>query len=118
MRVRLRAYLDERARRWPQTRNPHLLVNRRTAPRTAPVDARHPWHKLTVDSRSLREDRILHEVFATGGDVRRVCELFGLSVSAAMRYIGEHVEPGATGNGGAQGDDSSGRSTTSDPEDR
>lgn len=86
VRVRLRAYLDHRAARWPTTANPYLLVNRRSAPRTTPVDARHPWHKLEVNARAVREDRILHEVFATAGDLRRICELFGLSVTAAMRY--------------------------------
>jgi hypothetical protein len=34
----------------------------------------------------LREDRILNEARVTGGDVRRICDLFGLSVEAAMRY--------------------------------
>jgi hypothetical protein len=32
------------------------------------------------------EDRILDEVRATGGDIRRVCELFDLSVEAATGY--------------------------------
>ncbi|WP_238592123.1 hypothetical protein [Pseudonocardia sp. EC080625-04] len=86
VRARLRAYLDHRVERWPITANPHLLINRRTAPRTTPVDARHPWHKLQVNARAVREDRILHEVFATAGDLRRICELFGLSVTAAARY--------------------------------
>ena len=35
--VRLRAYLDHRARRFPNTANPYLLVNRRSAPRLTPV---------------------------------------------------------------------------------
>jgi hypothetical protein len=36
--------------------------------------------------RAIREDRILDEVLATGGDLRRLCDLFGLSVKAAHRY--------------------------------
>lgn len=99
VRVRLRVYLDYRGRRWPETSNPHLLINRRTAPRLTPVYTRYPWHALTIDSRSLREDRILHEVFASGGDVRRVCELFGLSVSAAMRYTLVLEHPDLTAGG-------------------
>jgi hypothetical protein len=35
---------------------------------------------------TLREDRILHEAHATGGDPRRISDLFGLSISAATRY--------------------------------
>jgi integrase len=84
--VRLSAYLDHRARRFPETANPYLLVNRRSAPRTTPVANRWPWQRHHVQARQLREDRILHEIFATGGDVRRICDLFGLSVNAAMRY--------------------------------
>ncbi|MGW2045899.1 hypothetical protein ACWCPF_12035 [Streptomyces sp. NPDC001858] len=42
----------------------------------------------------LREDRLLHEAEATGGDPRRICDLFGLSVGAALRYIGTIDQPG------------------------
>jgi hypothetical protein len=34
----------------------------------------------------MREDRILQEIHATGGDILRICDLFGLSVEAAVRY--------------------------------
>ena len=34
----------------------------------------------------MREDRILDEAHATGGDVRRICDLFGITVGAAIRY--------------------------------
>ena len=55
-------------------------------PATTPVAARYPWHRYDLQPRPLREDRILHEIHATGGDIRRICDLFGLSVNAAMRY--------------------------------
>ncbi|MEV4734935.1 hypothetical protein [Saccharopolyspora sp. NPDC049426] len=84
--ARLTAYLDFREQRWPTTTNPYLIVNRRSAPRVDPVDHRYPWHRYPLGPRSLREDRILHEIHATGGDVRRICDLFGLSITAAMRY--------------------------------
>lgn len=86
VRVRLTAYLDYRAQKFPSTRNPYLLVNRKNATRTTPVDPRYPWAKQAVHSKQLREDRILNEVYATGGDLRRICDLFGLSISAATRY--------------------------------
>ncbi|MEV6653888.1 hypothetical protein [Streptomyces sp. NPDC051219] len=35
---------------------------------------------------ALREDRILQEIHATGGDARRICDQFGLSITAALRY--------------------------------
>lgn len=98
VRVRLSSYLDHRAQRYPQTANPYLLVNRRSAPRTTPVARTYPWHKHAVQARMLREDRILHEIFATGGDVRRVCDLFGLSISTAMRYTLVLEHPDLTGS--------------------
>ncbi|UKA73497.1 hypothetical protein [Arthrobacter sp. FW306-06-A] len=87
VRTRLAAWLDHRNRTWPGTANPHLLINRRTAPRLLPVSSQFPWSGLTLRPRVLREDRILHEIHATGGDIRRVCDLFGLSVEGAARYL-------------------------------
>lgn len=84
---RLAAWLDHRARAWPGTVNPHLFVNRRTAPRLTPVSRPFPWKEVSFTAQSLREDRILDEVRATGGDVRRICELFDLSVGGALRYM-------------------------------
>ncbi|GAB3158762.1 hypothetical protein [Microbispora hainanensis] len=88
VRTRLSAYLDLRNKTWPETANPHLFVNYRTAYQFGPVG--HRWVKLKVDIpggvQALREDRILHEAHATGGDVRQICDLFGLSVQAATRY--------------------------------
>lgn len=84
---RLAAWLDHRARTWPHTTNPHLFVNRRTAPRHTPVSRPFPWKQVNLAPQTLREDRILDEIRATGGDILRVCELFDLSVSAAIRYL-------------------------------
>jgi hypothetical protein len=83
---RLAAWLDHRARTWPGTINPHLFINRRTAPRRIEVSRPFPWKQVNLAPQTLREDRILDEIRATGGDIRRVCELFDLSVGAAMRY--------------------------------
>lgn len=83
---RLAAWLDHRAATWPATINPHLFINRRTGPRFTPVSRSFPLSHVSVASQTLREDRILDEVRATGGDIRRICELFDLSVDAAMRY--------------------------------
>jgi hypothetical protein len=86
VRERLAAWLDERARRWPATVNPHLFINWYTAVRETPVSS--PWisHTLGISPQAVREDRILDEALATGGDIRRLCDLFGLTVGGAERY--------------------------------
>jgi hypothetical protein len=77
-------------RAWKATRataNPHLLNHRRTAPRLVPSGPSFPWKESRIRPRALREDRILHEIHATGGDVRRTYDLFGLSVEGSTRYL-------------------------------
>jgi site-specific recombinase XerC len=90
VRQRLAIYLTHRNTTWPETLNPHLFVNQRTWRRYAdPAGVR--WFRLTIGvgltSRQLREDRILNEVDATGGDMRAIADLFGLSINAATRYV-------------------------------
>ena len=80
--------------------NPHLLVSRRTAPRLVPVGHSFPWKGVTLRPQALREDRILQEIHATGGDVRRVCDLFGLSVEGATRYLKTIDHPDLTSSAG------------------
>ncbi len=96
VRTRLTAWLDHRNRTWPGTANPHLLINRRTAPRLLPASRQFPWAGRTLRPRVLREDRILHEIHATGGDIRRICDLFGLSVEGATRYLNTLEHPDLT----------------------
>ncbi|WP_231941162.1 hypothetical protein [Arthrobacter sp. U41] len=96
VRTRLAAWLDQRNRTWPGSANPHLLINRRTAPRLLPVSRQFPWTGLTLRPQALREDRILHEIHATGGDIRRICDLFGLSVEGATRYLNTVEHPDLT----------------------
>jgi hypothetical protein len=52
-----------------------------------------PWIHSALSAQALREDRILHEIHATGGDVRRIADLFGLTVSGATRYLNTHDLP-------------------------
>jgi len=93
VRVRLAAWLDHRGRRWPGSVNAHLFVSRRSAPRLTPVGRQFPWSNTDLRPHALREDRILQEIHATGGDVRRVCDLFGLSVESALRYARTLAHP-------------------------
>jgi hypothetical protein len=51
----------------------------------------------------IREDRILHEALATGGDVRRLYDLFGISVAAALRYTAVLDPPGLAGRAARHG---------------
>ena len=86
VRERLDAYLGHRSDRWPDTANAHLFVNYRNAGGTRPVT---PWwvrKRLGMSPLAVRQDRILDEAHASGGDVRLVCDLFGLSVAGAYRY--------------------------------
>jgi hypothetical protein len=84
-RRRLAAYLDYRQASWPTAINPHLFIHARSWDTTRPVT---PWirHQLGISGQQIRFDRILDEAHATGGDVRRLNDLFGLSFEAARRY--------------------------------
>ena len=87
VRQRLAAYLDYRATTWPTTINPHLFIHRRSWMHDRPVT---PWwirKQLGMSGQLIRQDRILDEAHATSGDLRMICELFGLSAAGAMRYI-------------------------------
>lgn len=84
--VHLAAWLDHRAKRWSETKNPYLLVTIQTAPRLSPPSRNFPWKKAGVTAQALRADRILYEVEQTGGDVRRICDLFGIGIETALRY--------------------------------
>jgi hypothetical protein len=86
IKIRLRAWLDHRNHTWPHTINPHLFITRHGAPRLTPPGHQFPWRYTTLKPQALREDRIVQEIHATGGDIRRLCDLFGLTVDGAMRY--------------------------------
>lgn len=87
VRERVRTYLDCRAQRWPRNTNPHLFPHYRTASRTDPVGYR--WIRLilgtSLSPAAIREDRILDEAQAGDEDVRRLADLFGLSIQAGLR---------------------------------
>lgn len=100
VRVRLKAWLDHRARTWPGSIfNPHLFVSLKSAPRLVPIGRQFPWTNTNLKPQALREDRILQEIHATGGDIRRICDLFGLSVDAALRYASTLGHPDLTDRG-------------------
>lgn len=94
------AWLDYRNTQWPRSNNPHLFINIQTAVRTAQVS--HVWINSTLgfSAQALREDRILDEAHATK-DIRRLCDLFGLSVKGAQRYLDtlDHASLATTASG-------------------
>ncbi len=94
VRQRVAAWLDYRTQRWPNTANPHLFIHYRTATQTRPVGVHWLHLKLGSSVRVIREDRILDEAYASAGDLRRLCDLFGLSVKAASRYAATVGNPG------------------------
>jgi hypothetical protein len=87
VRTRLTARLDHRARARPNTPKPHLLVNRRTAPRPVPVGHKFPWLHTTLRTQALARRTHPQREPAIGGDIRRICDLFGLSVEGTTRYL-------------------------------
>lgn len=94
-RQRVAAWLDHRSQRWPASTNPHLFIHFRTAGRQEPVGIK--WVFTTIGipggAQALRADRIIQEAAATGNDVRRLCDMFGLSIMQASRYTLAITEP-------------------------
>lgn len=86
VRDRLGAWLAYREKRWPKTTNPHLFISRRTALDNSPVGVAWVNTSMGMTVQEVREDRILHELHANGGDIRRLCDMFGLSIPGAARY--------------------------------
>lgn len=85
----LTEWLTERRRRWPNTANPHLIINMATAIGLNPVSAGYlaPVERgLPATLDRLRIDRQLEEALTSGGDPLAVVEVFGVSTSAAIRY--------------------------------
>jgi hypothetical protein len=96
VRQQLNRWLEERRRRWPHSANPHLFISSYTAVRTTPVSNHWITISNAVPVQAIREDRILHEALATGGDVRRLGDLFGLTVGGAERYAHTTDQPGSS----------------------
>jgi hypothetical protein len=82
-------WLDYRRAHWPNTANPHLLVNRVTAVQVGPVGrvwiTKSFWGlEATLDR--LHVDRQLEESLAHGPDPLHLAAVFGVSPGTAIRY--------------------------------
>ncbi|MEU5961975.1 hypothetical protein ABZ777_12300 [Micromonospora parva] len=93
VRQRLTAWLDERQRRWPNTANPHLFLNHYNATRTILASTHWITKTIGLSAQALRMDRIVHEAITSPGDVRRLTDMFGVSVPTAERYASGGIEP-------------------------
>jgi len=80
------AYHSYRTATWPGSINPHLFIHARSWTGTRPVTGAWVALQLGMSAQHIRLDRILDEARATSGDVRALCDLFGMSVSNAARY--------------------------------
>ena len=98
VKLRVARYLAQRHQRWPATVNPHFFVHYLTAGNTGPVHRIWVNRRLGMSAFALRQDRILDEVVATGGDQRRICDFFGVTVATAEHYTSTLGHPGLDGD--------------------
>ncbi len=87
VRERLNAYVDLRQRTWPDSINPHMFIHQRNWSHTRPVWPSWIRIQLGMSGQVIRRDRILDEAHATGGDIRALTDLFGLTAAGAMPYV-------------------------------
>lgn len=85
----LLAWLQHRARRWPGTANPHLIINQQTAMTTRAVSEN--WlaescRGLTATLERLRVDRQLEEALTCGADPLHLTAVFGIDDTTAIKY--------------------------------
>ena len=82
-------WLDHRRTRWPNTANPHLIINQQTAMETGPVSGVHltdAFRGQPATLERLRRHRQLDEALALGPDPLHLAAVFGLDPKTAIRY--------------------------------
>ncbi|MEV0050487.1 hypothetical protein AB0H34_08345 [Saccharopolyspora shandongensis] len=94
VRERITAWLSYGDRCWPNSANPHLFTSKRTALGTEPVGVKWITRSIGMTVQVIREDRIVDELIASEGDLRRICDLFGLTIAGAERYAATLGHPG------------------------
>jgi hypothetical protein len=106
VRERVDAYLSLRAATWPASVNAYLFIHARSWKTTRPVTSAWIRQQLSMSAEHIRLDRIYQEVEATGGDIRALCDLFGMSIANAARWattIDHITEPPADGGNSHHG---------------
>jgi len=86
VRAALADYLDERHRRWPASINPHLFIHNLNAGGTHAASTGWVTARVGTSAHKLRQARIVDEVLATDGDLRRICDFFGVTMNTAEHY--------------------------------
>ena len=86
VRERVDAYLSYRAAKWPASINAYLFIHARSWKTTRPVPSYWIGQQLAISAEYVRLDRIYQEVEATGGDIRALCDLFGMSIANGARW--------------------------------
>lgn len=82
-------WLADRRRRWPNTANPHLIINKQTASTIRPVSDNAltaPFRRRAATLEALRVDRQLDEALTHGPDPLHLAVVFGLDETTAIRY--------------------------------
>lgn len=83
-------WLEFRRTRWPDTTNPHLLINQMSAHGTAPVStiyfAKTRLRGQAATLERLRVDRQLQEALTHGPDPLHLAAVFGLDPKTAIHY--------------------------------
>ncbi|GIE91620.1 hypothetical protein Are01nite_81000 [Actinoplanes regularis] len=92
-RDRLNAYLEYRLKTWPTSVNPHLFIHARNWTTLRPCTNWWIRKQLGTSGDRIRQDRILDGAHANGGELRALCDLFGLSISGAARYASTVNQP-------------------------
>ncbi|MGW3473416.1 integrase [Saccharopolyspora sp. NPDC000995] len=101
-------WLEYRRRRWPETANPHLIINKQTASTTRAISGNAliaPFRRRAANLEALRVDRQLDEALTHGPDPLHLAVVFGLGETTAIRYcaaarqllqtpVEEHNPPG------------------------
>ena len=91
---RLARYLAHRGQRWPNSANPHFFIHYLNAPTTGPVTRTWVNRRLGFSAQAIRQDRMVDEAIATGGDVRQITDFFGVTVATALHYAEVVEHPG------------------------
>jgi len=91
---RLQRYLAYRDQRWPDSSNPHLFLHYLNAGSTRPTSSEWVNKRIGMSPMALRQDRIIDETIATSGDMRRVCDFFGVVMATAQHYSTVLNHPG------------------------
>ena len=82
-------WLEYRRRRWPNTANPHLIINKQTASTIRAISDNAltaPFRRRAATLEALRVDRQLDEALTHGPDPLHLAVVFGLDETTAIRY--------------------------------